>query len=502
MSLESLGALRQLIQVREQSQTIQNDNLEQVQGSIQQVGVAESQRVDQLNLEKAKATYEVALAQATVERIQSQLQREMKAEANALFATALTGVLAGADAYMNLSKDLNGGQKLKDANSGSGVDAINKKDAKVIGGDINGNNIYIGSSAGNKKSESVTVSVIKTDGSVDVDKAIKTGLLSRGADGSLSATKLGEANGLSVTTSQDANGNITYNASADPQKISSNSRFVDQDMAVKYGMAIRDQNGGLVTTDKGEFYGLGKSGDALSSKAKDGLDINMKSETILRATTSGDKAQVAYFSAATISEDDIRLKAEQKGINLNGNFTFEALNKADPKAAEELFNERGHDIKGVEAVDAQNAFKFAVRENAKELKNNIDKNVIPENLTPEEKQGIASKKTGIDNRVEELTGSLEDKLLTEGKTNMGISGKDKAKYVWNALVSIADTVVPQLQAYMAARDRVAKTEIELAAAMEKLAAAQKKLKALEDLIISVGAGDQLGIGNNTNEKGL
>ena len=127
MSLESLGALRQLVQVREQNQTIQNDNLEQIQGSIQQVGVAESQRVDQLNLEKAKATYEVALAQATVERIQSQLQREMKAETSALFATVLTGALAGADAYMNLSKDLNGGQKLKDANSGSGVDAINKK---------------------------------------------------------------------------------------------------------------------------------------------------------------------------------------------------------------------------------------------------------------------------------------------------------------------------------------------------------------------------------------
>ena len=95
MSLESLGALRQLVQVREQNQTIQNDNLEQIQGSIQQVGVAESQRVDQLNLEKAKATYEVALAQATVERIQSQLQREMKAETSALFATVLTGALAG-----------------------------------------------------------------------------------------------------------------------------------------------------------------------------------------------------------------------------------------------------------------------------------------------------------------------------------------------------------------------------------------------------------------------
>jgi hypothetical protein len=501
MSLESLGALRQLVQVREQNQTIQNDNLEQIQGSIQQVGVAESQRVDQLNLEKAKATYEVALAQATVERIQSQLQREMKAETSALFATVLTGALAGADAYMNLSKDLNGGQKLKDANSGSGVDAINKKNAKVIGGDINGNNIYIGSSVKNEKTDGVTYSLFnKENGSLDTDKAIKAGFLTKGADGSFSATALGKEKGFSVINSENPDGSISSTINLDKTKgVNENSRFVDQDMAIKYGMAIRDQNGGLVTTDKGEFYGLGKSGDALSSTAKDGLDINMKSETILRATTSGDKAQIAYFSAATISEDDIRLKAEQKGINLNGVFTFEALNKADPKAAEELFNERGHDIKGVEAVDAQNAFKFAVRENAKELKNNIDKNPTTEKLTPEE---IKSQKTGIDNRVKELTGSLEDKLLTEGKTNMGISGKDKAKYVWNALVSVADTVVPQLQAYMAARDRVAKTEIELAAAMEKLAAAQKKLKALEDLIISVGAGDQLGIGNNTNEKGL
>ncbi|MFN8578045.1 MAG: hypothetical protein U0354_14430 [Candidatus Sericytochromatia bacterium] len=504
MSLESLGALRQLIQVREQSQTIQNDNLERVQNSVQQTSTAEAQRSDQLNLEKAKAKYEVALAQATVERIQSQLDREVKATNNALLGVYLTAGLAAADSIMNANRDLKGQQKLKDSNAGSGVDPISKNNAKVIGG-MSGNDIYIGSSVPKPNNEeSITFKVGKDGkpGEVDVDKAIKAGLLTKAPDGSLSVTDLGNKYGLKVDSEKDekgkiktdTQGNTIYKVTGD-QNMIAKGRFVDEDMAVKYGMATRNTNGDLQTTFKGQNAGLGTAGDKMSSVAADNLDVSQKGETILRATTAPGQNQVQYFQAATISQEDIEMKAKQRGIDLKGNVTFEGLMKADPKAAEELFNERAHDIKGVEAVDAQEAFKGAIKRSADDEKNKIDSTTDPENVKN-------SKKTGLDNRVKELSTSLEDKLLKDGKSNMGISTGEKAKYIFNALVSFADAVVPQIQAYMAARDRMEKTAIELAAAMEKLAAAEKKLKALEDMITTLGALDGLGSGTNQVEKGL
>lgn len=383
MSMEALSALRQLVQVRDQGESIQNENLEKVQDNVQQVSVAEAQKTDQLHLEKAKAQYEVALAQATVERLQSQEARDAKAVTFAKISTVMTIGLAVADAGMNLAKDFKGGQKLKDARLKDGrpedaVTAIGAGNARTVGNSFDSNSVY-------------------------------------------------------VTGDSDKNGSQTV---------------------------LRATIGGKIGED---------------GKEQPGND------------------QVKYMSAATITKDQILKKADKykESFESNEEVSFEALYEKNPKAAEELFNEKGHDIMGVESKGAIEAFDAATKNAADKVVNTKDNDNNEVDL-----------KTGAKNRATILSKSLEDKMEAEGKSNMGISGKDGAKYVWNALVSVADTVVPQIQALMAAKDRLEQIRIELAAAFEKLAAAEKKLKQIEELITTAGGGDGLGTGNNQAEMGL
>lgn len=364
MSVEALSALRQLVQVRDQGESIQNENLEKVQDSVQQVSVSEAQKTDQLFLEKAKAEYEVALAQATVERLQSQEARDAKAVVFAQISTVLTVGLAVADAGMNLARDFGGGQKLKDAKPEDAFTAVGAPGARTVGNSFDTNSIYV----------------------------------------------------------TDAN----------------------------------------------------RTGD---------------SQTVLRATTGSQAGQpgndeVQYMTTASITQQQIREKAQQEGIDLkditdeDGKLSFDMLYQKNSRAADDLFNENGRSVMGVEAEGAIEAFRAATARAAE------------------------GDSTGKGKRAETLANSLENKMEIEGLTKQNISAGDGAKYVWNALVSVADTVVPQVQALMAAKERLEQIRIELAAAIEKLAAAQKKLKQIEELITTAGGGDGLGVGNNQEAGNL
>lgn len=94
MSLESLQALKSLVQVREQGASAQNDNLENIQRNVQQLGTSEATRVDTLHLDTAKAQYEVALTYARMERLQSQLMRENAAVNDASTIAVVAGGLS------------------------------------------------------------------------------------------------------------------------------------------------------------------------------------------------------------------------------------------------------------------------------------------------------------------------------------------------------------------------------------------------------------------------
>lgn len=125
MSLEALSALKQLVQVRDQGANVQNDNLETAQKQVQQVGTGEAKRVDELNLEKVKAEYEVELTKARVDRLQSQLGRENKAVDSAEFITQGVAVLSIGDKAMNFYADMNGAQKFGDETGGKSLNNRN-----------------------------------------------------------------------------------------------------------------------------------------------------------------------------------------------------------------------------------------------------------------------------------------------------------------------------------------------------------------------------------------
>lgn len=359
MSLESISALRQLSQVREQSATMQNDNLEKVQGSVQQSGVAEAQRSDNLSLQEAKAQYEVELSKATLDRIQSQLAREQTSLVVTQISTALTIGFAVADTAINMARDFKGGQKL--GNPSSQQESMRDLNEDEAESSINGNDIY--------------------------------------------------------------------------------------------------------------SFGNGKNDD------KD-------AETVYRTVLAGNTNNVSNFDGAVIKKSDIEKEAGRLG--LTGVSSFKGLYESGPEgksAAEKLFNDNGRPLNSNDEVSSAMRTFNKTLDIAVEKEGKINGVAMPERNRNEIRQ------------------SLEAKLKDEGKIDNGISAKDGAKYVFNGIVSLASTIVPQIQALMAAKEKVAQTEIELQAAIEKLAAAQKKLRQIQDLIVSVG-GDNLGNANGQAETGL
>jgi hypothetical protein len=170
VSLESLNALRQLNQVREQTATIQQDNIEHVQQSVQQVGTSEAQRTDTLNLEKAKAEYEVSLQAASVKRIEQQLAREEKAVTISAIVAIGSAVFAVGDAAFNFASDLGGKQKLKDTEKDK-VDDIDPKNVTHLqvtpAGTSATDNYFVGNNTNGRQ----TVQLVsqKGDNSIDGD---------------------------------------------------------------------------------------------------------------------------------------------------------------------------------------------------------------------------------------------------------------------------------------------------------------------------------------------
>ncbi len=435
MSLESISALRQLTQVREQGATNQNENLEKVQDSVQQVSTSEAQRTNELFLAKAKAEYEVSLSDATVKRIESQLAREKTSLFVTGLVTGMTVALAAVDMGMNLYKDFKGGQNLGDSGTkASNARAIDSDDANVT---AVGNDFYASSKTGKKGSNDV----IGADGKVDTEMAMKFGLINQDVNGKFSVTNDGRLYGLDVN---EKSNEISY----DPSKKSSNA-----------------------------------------SNTGDNLSLNY--ETVFRATVGDKGTSAQYLSTAVITEDDLKLKAQQFGLDSTKIKSFDDLMKVNPKAAEELFNENARSVRIDEARGAASIFEKGI-ENA----------LL--NASPETKARLLKDKEdkdiGVGTAASEINKSIN--AIVDANEEAGTTSVKKgAKYIANALISFAQTVVPQFQAYLAAKDKVEKTEIELQAAIEKLAAANRKLAQINNIISTVG-GDNLGSGNNIESTGL
>lgn len=380
MSLESLSALKQLVQVRDQGANIQNDNLETAQKQVQQVGTGEAKRVDELNLEKVKAEYEVELTKARVDRLQSQLGRENKAVDNAEFITQGVAVLSIGDKAMNFYADMNGAQKFGDETGGKS---------------LNNRNIENG------------------------DESIRT-----------------------------------------------------KDGTSAFGYFKSKTNG------DGE-----KSGDG--STAVIGVNVGGDS------SVHGDKSDPTTVRVAVISKEKMAeaLKEANGGKDVSpeeiakaGGNPFAVLMQKDPAKAEALFDANSRDARRDESSTILSAVGS---------KSNSGFAVGKDNIAIGDSKGLDSLKANLIKNGDFASGMkdrVQDHFDTTGVSKGGVGAMDTLKYGANAVIGVVSDVSPFFQAYLSMKEQRDKTADELQAEIAKLAAGRKRLKALEDAIMSPGAG--------------
>jgi hypothetical protein len=246
VSLDSLNALKQLVEVRGTGASVQQDNLEKVQGEVQQQGTSEAQRVDNLKLETVKAEYEKNLHAASVERLSSQLQREQKAVAVNMIITGVVSALAIGDFAVNLYKDLKGDQKNKDFDPSNSTNGMHG-DVNVIQdpnkGKNGGTTMAVGK-MGTGKGGGQTVSSIteNPDGSIG---AVGTATIT----GKDIQDKLGAKDGKIDLSTDEGKKN------AEKLGLIKDGKLTDK--AIQGGLSL-DKNGNIDTSKVTDFQALNK----------------------------------------------------------------------------------------------------------------------------------------------------------------------------------------------------------------------------------------------------
>ncbi|GIW21025.1 MAG: hypothetical protein KatS3mg068_0032 [Candidatus Sericytochromatia bacterium] len=364
MSLESLNALKQLTQVRQQGQQIQEQNLQQVNNEVQQTGTSEAQRVDQLNLETAKAEYEMALHQAKVETLQKKLERDHLATQLSFGIMIGVAALSAGDFIWNTAKDLSGDRYLNDQSQRQKTEGIDPNSARTV--------------------------TVRRDGT-------------------------------------DATDNYTFSSNSD------------------------------------------------------------NSQTIYLTSKGGSDSVSGDVRAATITRDDIKQKLQEKGyIDENGNLTEKGKKEFADILKKKGITSENFDELDIGIQDMLLSGNSSLREAFEELFNDKSHTIL---------------KSEVGNYLDAIGNSRPSEInMDDVKENLKARGLYKSdwkkigdgfKATWNNLVTLADNTIPFLQAFLAAQERERETAEELQAALEKLAAAKKKVDELKQILINVG-GDGLG----------
>jgi hypothetical protein len=422
MSLESLNALKQLVDVRGTGASTQGENLEKVQGEVQQQGTSEASRVDNLNLETVKAEYEKNLHGAQVERLQSQAAREQKAVFYTGIITGVVSILALGDFAVNLKKDLSGGQKNKDLDPNSAVSGIAdpNKASKI-----------------NEKRDGTTAGASFIVGGSKDGKGQTVYMTEKNGQGSTTSVGAAQVTAEDIQRQVERSG-ITGQLS--PAKIKEMEANPEMAKALGY-----DKDTGTIDIKKIDSF------EKLAA-----VDMN---------------AAKAIFKDPNVSHDI--------GFGEVGNF-MEAEKKAGQKTLAQLVGEGAKNgfMKGGEYGAIGGAVVGGLP------------GLIAGGVTGATLGGLGGGAAAlIRGTTDNDTTSIKNKLEQDGKTGTGWKDfKNGAKSTLNGVIQLAETVVPFFQALLAAKDKAQNTEEELQMAMEKFAAAEKKLKQLEMLIVNAGSG--------------
>lgn len=250
MSLESLNALRQLVQVEQQGEASQKENLDQVQQAVQSQGTSEAQRTDQVSLELAKAEYDAALQSARIQTIESKLMREQNAlTVSGIVAIGVTAFSAG-DAISSVIKDMGGGNISLTSNKDQSGLRFGDSGQSDRSRDIDPNNVRhttsgkAGTSAtdhyfiGDNPDGSQTVQRAKQNSNGSINDDIRSATISENDVEGFLTQKKGENNSFALV---DSDGKATDRAKL---------------------LGLSDNNGNF--TQKAQDLGLGNKGEGFN----------------------------------------------------------------------------------------------------------------------------------------------------------------------------------------------------------------------------------------------
>lgn len=452
MSLDSLNALKSLIQVREQNANVQEEGRERVQQSVQQQGTSEAQRTDQLGLEKLKAEYEVALLDAKVKRLQAQEAREEK-------GYQLTQLAAIGGTILSVGSNMMDLMKQGDKKSGDSVFSSSAKGDLLGGQDLNS---------------------FKSEQKISTDGKIST-VTEQGGAGALvlksgSIGNPGEESVVGVSV-----GKVGEDGSGGKQGITSIG-LANIDTADK--QAAMMERGYLKLDDKSTEK-LSKLGVSFSDNGTSiSVDLSKADRSELKKMGLLDGAG-QFSMAGALRNKDLGLTFDDTKSSLPKGLTkdasFDAIAKADPALGKYIFDKTAKD------VNKEQAGKILadVKGGGFEV-NDGSKNPNQTTGVKDPNSDLTSIKTFNANGGD-MASDYFDKTGKTKSTMDGVMGGAKA--ITNSLVSIAQDVVPLFDAMLKMKDRLENTREELKAAQEKLAAAARKLKSIENVINNAGSKD-------------
>lgn len=479
MSLESLSALKSLVQVREQNANIQEEGRERVQQSVQQQGSSEAQRTDQLGLEKLKAEYEVSLLDARVKRLQAQEAREEKGFQITQLAALGGTILSVGSNVMDMFKS--GGDKSK-----------NDKDKSVFSsaaaGTLTGGSDLRSFDSGIKAlpgENSTTSTIANSKGGATVLRSGVTGDATKGEESVLGISISGGGNG-------SAGGSVNGVGVANIDSATKQAAMLDR---------------GYLTLDpasetKLKGMGLSFDGGVLKEVKADGSLGQISDKKRAELSAQGFINPSGQIDFAQIIRDKQLGFTEVTGSPLARGASFDEIAKEDPALAQSIFTQNNRDVNQEQAkkilADPKNRNIGTIVSETQKDENGKPKTLkldgkdengkpIPLQIDPKDATSLAnlSSITGFQKSGET---SLSNYFDATGKTKSNADGvMGGAKAITNSLVSIAQDVVPLFDAMLKMKDRLENTREELKAAQEKLAAASKKLKAIEAVLNNAGA---------------
>ena len=523
MSLDSLGSLRSLLQAREQGASLQNDKLEQVQAAVQQTGTSEAQRMDQLGLEKLKAEYDVALQAALKERLEAQKAREEKAVVVAQLATVVSAVFSIGGNLLDLGK----GNKLGEQNVDRKSDFSSGQNKTYIDASRSGKTDVLTSNS-NSTGQSDVALVTTGDGKGVIsssvatldrrdiqDGLVKGGFLQRDGEGNLSLTAKGSAAGLKLdgqgTEAITGKDELSKLAEGDFIRKGEDGKYFVTDKGAKEGLTldgdkvvkkvgdITNKDGNVVNFD--DLYALDKgvAREIFDSKKR---DFTRSEAVAFKDATKGsgnsDDSGNALFTvnadnSKTINgegqtQDDNRKKLEDQGV-----LTYVAQNQQQQQALASL---------GITAKEGESINPLNLSQDQRSKLSGLAKEGgIGEQFNVNK----ALEQGSIQRNIADFDDKLGDYFKATKSIGKGFGdnvfdkGGDALKKGFNLVTEAFNDVSPFIQAWLAAKDRLANTEEQLREATDKLAASLKKLKELE-LAIAGPHKDDAAEGGETGDE--